>query len=98
MPYLSDFFSTNVVKEQCYFRSLNCLSTVNEKFHLYFHSYMDTNVCKTHIAVNRSTPGSDNQIFQDNDKSNYVTCFLKILEYRKFYCNENECDFYRIVL
>ena len=61
MPYLSSFFAINIVKGQRDFRSINCLSTVNEKFHLCFHSYMDANVRKTtRIAVNRSPPGPEN--------------------------------------
>jgi len=44
MPYLSGFFGINPTKGQRNYRSINCLSTVNEKFNLYFHSYMDANV------------------------------------------------------
>ena len=36
MPYLSGFFGINVVKGQRDFRSINCSSTVNEKFNLFF--------------------------------------------------------------
>jgi len=61
MPYLSSFFGINVAEEQHDIRSINILSTVNEKFHLYYHSYMDANVWKTtRIAVNRSAPGPEN--------------------------------------
>jgi len=61
MLYLLGFLDINAVKGQCDFRSINCLSTVNETFHLYFHSYMDVGVWKTtRIAVNRSAPGPEN--------------------------------------
>jgi len=61
MTYLSAFFVINAVKGQRDFRRINCLSTVNEKFHLYFHSYVDGSVWKTpRIAVNPSAPGPEN--------------------------------------
>jgi len=44
MLYLLGFFGMNVVKGQRDFKSMNCLSTVNEIFHLKIHSYMDANV------------------------------------------------------
>jgi len=61
MPYSSGFFGINIVKEQRDFGIINCLSTVNEKFHLHFHSYMDANVWKTsRIAMNRSASDPEN--------------------------------------
>jgi len=60
MPYLSGFFGITVpVKGQRQFRSITCLSTVNEKFQLYFHSYMDGNDWKITNGVNWSTPGPE---------------------------------------
>jgi len=60
-PHSSGFFGIEAVKGQRDFRSINCSSTVNEKFHLYFHSYMDAHVWKTtHIAVIQSAPGQEN--------------------------------------
>jgi len=36
-PYLSGFFGINTMKGQRDFRTINSLSTVNEKIRLYFH-------------------------------------------------------------
>ena len=41
------FLWHSVMKGQRGFSSINCLSTVNKKFHVYFHSYVDANVSKT---------------------------------------------------
>jgi len=55
----------NTVKKQRDFTSINCLSTVNETFHLYFYSHIDANVWKTACTA----PGPETQIFQDNSQS-----------------------------
>jgi len=61
MLYFSGFFSINEVKGRRDFRSINCLSTANEKCHLCFNFYMDANVWKTtRIAVRLSAPGPEN--------------------------------------
>jgi len=48
------------MKGQRDYRSINSLSTVNEKCHLYFKLHMDVIVWKsTRIAVNRSVRGQE---------------------------------------
>jgi len=81
MPFLSGFFGMNLVKGQRDFKSINCLSIFNEKFHLYFLSCMDANVWNsTRIALNLSAPSRENANISGWQQILQVTCFLKISE------------------
>jgi len=57
MPYLSVFFGINTMKGQHDFRTIKCLSTVNENIRLYFHWHIHANVWKTtKVCTDRSAP------------------------------------------
>ena len=52
------FVDINAVKGQRYFKGINCSTTVNKAFHLYFQWYVHANVRQTNqIDASRSVPG-----------------------------------------